>query len=117
MIDAGIKPVAGEDLRGVRAETSLETTTLTGAEVGTDDVSESVGRGLLCVDFEGVLEGLDEGKHAAAHFLNGAGEEELLLASNEGRIKRVPVQIGKKEDPYVLSMSKTIKEKTEKAVE
>ena len=44
MIDAGIKPVAGEDLRGVRAETSLETTTLTGAEVGTDDVSESVGR-------------------------------------------------------------------------
>lgn len=84
----------------------LKTTALASSEIGADNVSESAWRGLLSVDFEGVFEGLDEGEHATAHFFDGAGEEELLLAMNEEKTERAPVQIGKKEESNVLEMRK-----------
>lgn len=117
MINAGIQPVAGEDLSGVCAQTSLKATTLAGAEIGADDVRESVGRGLLRVDFEGALEGLDEGKHTAAHFLDGAGEEELLLASNEWRIEASTGPDWEERGSERPANEYSNQEKTEKAVE
>ena len=117
MINAGIQPVAGEDLSGVCAQTSLKATTLAGAEIGADDVCESVGRGLLRVDFESVLEGLDEGKHTAAHFLDGAGEEELLLASNEWRIEASTDPDWEERGSERPANEYSNQEKTEKAVE
>ena len=87
MINAGIQPVAGEDLSGVCAQTSLKATTLAGAEIGADDVCESVGRGLLRVDFEGALEGgacvcmLPCGlPNAESAFLERVAKEGLLLS-------------------------------------